>query len=169
MYSAYSPAESDVTFTELNHRIALLKAEREHITEQRDKDVTALNEQLQAKTFALVELNRKVVMNNTALVSWFQDNVNETEEDEDITISLEDINAILTYIGLDPISRIREWAVEVTYSNTATIYVKASSEDEANEKVENASFWVETDGDFLSADFESYNSEITIDNTYVSP
>jgi hypothetical protein len=167
MYSGHSLADYAVSVIELEHRIAVLQAERIEILAQRDRDVTALNEQLSFKTSAFMELNRKVVMNNTALVSWFQDNLNESDEDE-ITISLDDINAILEGIGLAPISRIREYAVSVRYRNTGTVYVKASSEDEANNMVENASFWIETDGDFESCDFESYNSEIILDGTEVS-
>jgi hypothetical protein len=162
--SAY---ETKQVIDTLENSVKMLIAERVEILEQRDKDIASVNEQLITSREAYRDLNRKVVMNNTALVSWFQDNLNESDEDE-ITISLDDINAILKGIGLAPISRISEYAVRVRYSNTGTVYVKASSEDEANNMVENASFWIETDGDFESCDFESYNSEITLDGTEVS-
>lgn len=97
-----------------------------------------------------------------ALENFFRDGLDRCDDDEYIYFSLGHINELMTKCGFDPVSRVQEYNVGVTLTMNLDIVVKASSKEEAEEMVENASYWLDTDGDFVSFDAPSHEQQLDI-------
>ena len=152
----------------LTDRIGELLAEKANLEKtisEFDAVVDALRAESSNKSDELSELRRTKRMHDDALVTWFQDNLNESDDDS-ILVSVEDINAILGYLGLGPIARERMWTVEGTASVPFTATVKASTQDEAHEMVENASFSLECHEYFEGFDCSHYDISVDITDVY---
>lgn len=109
----------------------------------------------------------KVYSINTILTNWFTEHLEGNNYDS-MTVDLDEVNELMSMLEFDKITPIRTWAVEVEYSGRGTVYVKAASEDEAIDKVNDESVCVEYCGDCEDADFPSYESSISVLSAEIS-
>ena len=116
------------------------------------KDLNKANENARTKGL-------KVYSINTILTNWFTEHL-EGNNYESMTVDLDEVNELMGMLEFEKITRIRTWAVEVEYSGRGTVYVKAASEEDAMQYVEDESIHVEYAGTCEDAEFSFYDSSI---------
>lgn len=124
-----------------------------------EKIVAELNKDLnEAKENARIS-RVKMYSINTILTNWFTEHL-EDNDYESITVDLDEVNELMGMLEFDKITPIRTWAVEVEYSGRGTVYVKAASEDEAIDIVNDESIHVEYCGNCEASEFLYHDSSV---------
>ena len=149
--------------TALTDRLTELNAmvdNYEKIVAELNKDLNEANENARISRVKMYSIN-------TILTSWFTDLFEDTNY-ESITVDLDDVNELMGMLEFDKITPIRTWLVEVEYSGRGHVYVKAASEDEAIDKVNDESVSVEYCGDCEDAEFSYYDSSLNVLSAEIS-
>lgn len=171
MYEPIStPPADDAKVSELTTQIenqkAVIAAHQATIA-AKDHAYQELQRLLKEEGDLRTQRGQRIFTIGCALEDFFKNGLDRCPDDDNIVFSLGHINELMAECGFDPISRVQEYNVGVNLTLTVDIVVKASSKEEAEEMVENASYWLDTDGDFVSFDAPSYNQ--TLDIYDISP
>ena len=134
--------------TELNAKVAYY----EKIVADLNKDLTEANENARISRVKMYSIN-------TILTNWFTEHL-EDNDYGNMTVDLDDVNELMGMLEFDKIVPIRTWAVEVEYSGRGTVYVKAASEEEAIDIVNDESIHVEYCGTCEASEFSYYDSSL---------
>ena len=149
--------------TALTDRLTELQA----MVDNYEKIVADLNKSLnEANENARIS---RVRVHSTAgiITNWFTERFEDTNY-ESITVDLDEVNELMGMLNLDKITPIKTWAVEVEYSGTGTVYVKAASEEEAIDMVADESVEVEYNGTCEYCEFSVYDSDLNVLSAEVS-
>lgn len=139
----------------LNDRVTELLS----VIENHEKVNNELRNDITNTSRRLKEVLERLYAADTIITTWFEEHFEETHF-EPITVDLDDVNNLMKMLGFATINAIRTWAVQVEYSGHGTVYVKASSEDEAMQLVEDESIHVEYAGICEDSEFSYYDSSI---------
>lgn len=152
--------------TQIESQKAVIAAHQETIA-AKDSAYQELQRILKEEGDVRAKRGERIFKIGCALEEFFKNGLDRCADDDHIVFSLGHINELMADCGFEPISRVQEYNVGVNLTLTLDITVKAASQEEAEEMVENASYWLDTDGDFVSFDAPSYNQ--TLDIYDISP
>ena len=141
--------------TALTDRLTELNAmvdNYEKIVAELNKDLNEANENARISRVKMYSIN-------TILTNWFTEHL-EDNDYESMTVDLDEVNELMGMLEFDKITPIRTWAVEVEYSGRGTVYVKAASEEEAIDIVNDESIHVEYCGTCEASEFSYYDSSV---------
>ena len=141
--------------TALTDRLTELNAmvdNYEKIVAELNKDLNEANENARISRLKMYSIN-------TILTNWFTEHL-EDNDYGNMTVDLDDVNELMGMLEFDKIVPIRTWAVEVEYSGTGTVYVKAASEEEAIDIVNDESIHVEYCGNCEDSEFLFHDSSL---------
>ena len=124
-----------------------------------EKIVAELNKDLQTANDTAKTIRVKMYSIDTILTNWFTEHLENTNY-EKVTVDLDEVNELMGMLEFEKITPIRTWAVEVEYSGRGTVYVKATSEEDAINMVDDESIYVEYAGTCEYSEFSSYDSSI---------
>ena len=143
--------------TALTDRLTELNAmvdNYEKIVAELNKDLNEANENARISRVKMYSIN-------TILTNWFTEHL-EDNDYENMTVDLDDVSELMGMLEFDKIVPIRTWVVEVEYGGRGTVYVKAASEEEAIDMVDDESIHVEYCGNCEDSEFSYYDSSLTV-------
>lgn len=136
--------------------------------EDQQSEIEFLRQTLAKSANAFSDLRADFLRVKGEVRGLFNSAFESADDDEDLTISLDDINALLVSIGVTPLVRVKDYEVAVSYSVTGTIVVRAASEDEARSMVEDSEICLEYDGTCEYVNFETYDATLEVESVTVS-
>lgn len=153
------------TYT-LNAQINLLTDENDRLTEYINM-LTSEKSVLVAKVNNLenevLTYSKQRSNNVKSLYDFFQPLVQDCDDDdEEITVNIDELNSLFIAFGISPISRERKYEVQMTITVNATAWVLAQDEDNARDIAENLSFDLTCNDSIEDFDYNSYDFDIDV-------